>query len=297
MRRLLDQLALVGKGVLIGFAELIPSVSGGTIALLTGVWTRAILSLSRFRWQSLVMLARGEFRRFWNDHNMGFLLSIFVGSVIGLFALARLVHWLIDHQPNALMSVILGVILGSTPILLVSLAKRGGKTIWRYLIVGVLFGLMFGLLPTGERDAPIAILFVSAMIASCAALLPGLSGAFILLVIGVYDEAVRAVSELDVKVLLALCAGVVCGVLLFSRVIRRLLDSYAKATLALMLGLVVGSLWKVFPDHISLTTAWGFAEAPAAGLPVGTCAVLILLGGAAGFMLARGGEGVEVAVR
>ena len=296
MRGLREQLALVGKGVLIGFAELIPSVSGGTIALLTGVWTRAILGLSRFRWESLVMLASGEFRRFWKDHDSGFLLSIFVGSLIGLFALARFVHWLIDHQPDALMSVILGIILGSIPLLLASFAKSGVKKVWLLVFAGAMLGVAMGSLPTGDLNPPIALMFFSAIIASCAALLPGLSGAYILLVIGVYDEAVRAVSELDLKVLITLFAGVVCGVLVFSRVIRRLLDSHATATLGLMLGLVVGSLWKVFPEQINLTTIWGFAEASGLGLPVGTCVVLILLGAVAGLALARGGKAANLAV-
>ena len=289
-----SQLALVGKGVLIGCAELIPSVSGGTIALLTGVWSRAVMSLAHFGWGSVIMLGRGEFRRFWREHNMAFLMLIFFGSLIGLFALARFVHWILEHQPNALMSVIVGVIIGSTPLMLRSLGPGALGRYWPFVLAGIFFGVALGLLPTGELEGTIALIFVSAMFASCAALLPGLSGAYILLVIGVYDEAVRAVNEFDVKILLTLFAGVVCGLLVFSRVVRRLLVSRANATLALMMGLVLGSLWKVFPSEVSLTELWGLAEAPDLGLPLGTCLLLMLVGAGAGMLLGRGAENLKV---
>lgn len=287
MESVSDRLALVGKGVLIGCAELIPSVSGGTIALLTGIWTQLVLCLARFGRDSLSMLMRGEFKGFWRAHNMELLGLVLIGSLIGLFALARVVHFVLEHQPKALMALIFGVILGSTPRMLTSL----GKGIWRrnlpLLLAGGLCGMLMGLLPTNALSAGIPLMFLSAALASCAALLPGLSGAYILLIIGVYDEAVRAVAEFDLVPLLAIAAGVLCGLLSFARLIRKLLASHALQTMLVLIGLVLGSLWKIAPKGFDMSGFWGFAQSVDAALPIGTCLLLVLLGLLAGYALAR----------
>lgn len=288
MPSLFGRLSLVGKGVLIGCAELIPSVSGGTIALLTGIWTDVVLGLARFGRESIAMLVRGEWVRFWRVHNMELLGLVLIGSLIGLFALARLVNFVLEHQPQALMALISGVILGSTPRMLTSLGRDTWRSNLPILLAGVLCGVLIGLLPTNALSAGIPLMFFSAILASCAALLPGLSGAYILLVIGVYDEAVRAVADFDLTILLALAAGVVCGVLAFARLIRKLLVSHAAPTMLLLIGLVVGSLWKVAPKHLDFSGFWGFAQAADAPLPIGTCVILVVLGVVAGIALARG---------
>ncbi len=282
------RLALVGKGMLIGCAELIPSVSGGTIALLTGIWTQLILSLAGFGRDSLSMLMRGEFRRFWRVHNMELLSLVLIGSLIGLFALARLVHLVLEQQPQALMAIIFGVILGSTPRMLTSLRSGTWRRSLPLLLVGAVCGVLMGLLPTNAFSAGVLLMFISAALASCAALLPGLSGAYILLIIGVYDEAVRAVAEFDLIILLALAAGVLCGVLSFARLIRKLLASHAQPTMLVLIGLVLGSLWKIAPKGFELSGFWGFAQSVDAALPIGTCLLLMLLGLLAGYALARG---------
>lgn len=287
--------SLVGKGVLIGCAELIPSVSGGTIALLTGIWTELILSLARFGRESIAMLVRGEWMRFWRVHNMEMLALVLIGSLIGLFALARLVHFLLETQPQALMALIFGVILGSTPRMLASLGRDTWQGNLVFLLAGVVCGVLIGLLPTNALSAGIPLIFVSAIFASAAALLPGLSGAYILLVIGVYDEAVRAVAEFDLTILLALAAGAVCGVLLFARLIGQLLASHASPTMVLLIGLVLGSLWKVAPRPIGCSQIWGFSPSADAPLPIGTCLVFIVLGLLAGFALARGALNQRIA--
>ena len=288
MYSLSDRFSLVGKGVLIGCAELIPSVSGGTIALLTGIWTDVVLSLARFGRESIAMLMRGEWARFWRVHNIELLGLVLIGSLIGLFALARLVHFVLEHQPQVLMALIFGVILGSTPRMLTSLGRDAWQSHLPILLAGVVCGVLIGLLPTNSLSPGIPLMFFSAILASAAALLPGLSGAYILLVIGVYDEAVRAVAEFDLTILLALAAGVGCGVLSFAHLIRRLLVSHAPPTLLLLIGLVVGSLWKIVPKHIEFSELWGFAQAADASLPIGTCLVFMVLGVLAGFALARG---------
>ena len=291
----MKRLALLGKGVLIGCAELIPSVSGGTIALLTGIWSEIIVSLARFGPQTLRMLARGELARFWREYNMEFILTVLGGSLIGLFALARVANWVIEHQRDALMALICGIVVGSLPRLLRSLAGRG----WRlpgWLAIGALLGIAVGLLPTGSLSASPVVLFFAAMVASCAALLPGLSGAYILLLIGVYDEVVRAVADIDFSMLVTIGLGIGCGVLLFARVIRKLLSVRATATLALLVGLVIGSLWRIVPTNVELDEAWGFAEAAGLALPIGTCVLLMLLGLAGGYALSRGVRNLQASV-
>lgn len=293
MPSLFSRLSLLGKGVLIGCAELIPSVSGGTIALLTGIWTDIVLSLARFGPESIGMLARREWRRFWREHNIELLGLVLIGSLIGLFALARLVHFVLEQQPQVLMALIFGVILGSTPRMLTLFGGDTWPSNLPLLLAGVVCGVAIGLLPTNSLSAGVSLMFFSAILASAAALLPGLSGAYILLLIGVYDEAVRAVAEFDLTILLALAAGVGCGVLLFARLIRKLLASRPLPTMLLLIGLVIGSLWKVVPKHLDLTGFWGFAQAADAALPIGTCLIIMVLGLFAGFALARGVDRLE----
>ncbi len=293
LRGATGRLSLVGKGALIGCAELIPSVSGGTVALMTGIWTQIILALGRFRRDSLAMLVRGDWRCLWRTHNLEMLSLVLVGSLIGLFALARPVHWLLEHQPHMLMALIFGVIVGSTPRMLASLRLSTPLRHLPLLLLGVAMGLFIGLLPPGSTPASLPMIFVSAMIASCAALLPGLSGAYILLIAGVYDEAVRAVAEFDPSILATLAAGVSCGVFAFARVISRLLAWRSISIMLLLVGMVVGSLWKVAPRNMDFSQPWGFSQAAEGGLPVGTGLVLVALGLVAGHLLARGLPGVN----
>ena len=279
---------LVGKGVLIGCAELIPSVSGGTIALLTGIWTEIVASLASFGPRTLRMLMRGEWASFWREHNMEFLLLVLIGSLIGLFTLASLVNWLIEHQLTALMALVFGVVLGSLPRLIGSLTGTGGRVHLPWLAGGMVIGLLVGLAPTGSVTAHPLVMFLSAMVASCAALLPGLSGAYILLLIGVYDEAVRAVAEFDFTMLVTISLGIGCGVFLFARLIHKLLSKRSAPILALLVGLVIGSLWKIAPTNLEMSAVWGLAEQPNLGLPIGTSLLLVLFGLGAGHLLSRG---------
>ncbi len=284
----MNRLSLVGKGVLIGCAELIPSVSGGTIALLTGIWTEIIASLARFGRGTLRMLVRGEWGRLWRDHNLEFLILVLAGSLIGLFALARPVNWVILHQPDALMAFVFGIVLGSLPRFSHFFIDKGWQRCLLWLAAGACIGVLISLLPTGALPASLWVMFLGAMVASCAALLPGLSGAYILLLIGVYDDAVRAVAEFDFIMLVTIGLGIGCGVMLFARVIQKLMSKCASTTLALLVGIVVGSLTKIVPKHLDYVDIWGFASASNAALPVGTFALLALLGFACGYALARG---------
>ncbi|MCY4042183.1 MAG: DUF368 domain-containing protein [Gammaproteobacteria bacterium] len=284
----MNRLSLVGKGVLIGCAELIPSISGGTIALMTGIWTKIIVSLARFDRDTLRMLARGQWATCWREHNLEFLLLVSAGSLIGLFALARLVNWVLLHQPLALMALVFGVVLGSLPRFSQFFRDEGwrGRLVW--LAGGAVIGILLSLLPTGTLTASAWVMFFSAMVASAAALLPGVSGAYILLLIGVYDDAVQAVAEIDFTMLVIIGLGIACGVMLFVRVIHKLLSKRAEPTLAVLVGLVIGSLTKIVPKDVERTNIWGFAQAPDAALPAGTFALLVFLGFACGYALARG---------
>jgi len=283
-----NRLSLVGKGVLIGCAELIPSVSGGTIALMTGIWTKIIVSLARFDRDTLRMLARGDWARLWREHNLEFLLLVFVGTLIGLFALARLVNWVVLHQPAALMALVFGIVLGSLPRFSRFFGNEGRLRRLLWLAAGAVTGILVSLLPTGTLTANAWVMFFSAMVASAAALLPGLSGAYILLLIGVYDDAVRAVAEIDFTMLVIIGLGIGCGVMLFVRAIHMLLSKHAEPTLAVLVGLVIGTLTKIVPKDLDRANIWGFAQAPDAALPAGTFALLGVLGFVCGYALARG---------
>ncbi len=284
----MNRLSLVGKGVLIGCAELIPSVSGGTIALMTGIWTKIIVSLARFDRDTFRMLVRGDWARLWREHNLEFLLLVSVGSLIGLFSLARLVNWVLMHQPAALMALVSGIVLGSLPRFSQFFRDEGWRGLLVWLAAGAVIGVIVSLLPTGTLTASAWVMFFGAMVASAAALLPGVSGAYILLLIGVYDDAVRAVAEIDFTMLVIIGLGIGCGVMLFVRAIHKLLSKHAEPTLAVLVGLVIGTLTKIVPKDLDSANIWGFAQAPDAALPAGTFALLGFLGIACGYALARG---------
>lgn len=240
-------LLLYFKGILMGSADVIPGVSGGTVALLVGIYEELISSISRLTeaqvWRNL---RRGDVRGLIDDLPWRFLGVLLLGIMTAVLSLAHVLEQLLENYPVAVWSVFFGLIAASV----VSVRKRVSRwhlPTYSAFIVGTLLAfVMVGLSPTSSPTGW-WFLVVSGFIAVCALILPGISGAFILVLLGKYERILAAVTNLDVVVLAGVVIGAVLGLLSIARVLRWTLARYHDLTIALLCGFMLGSLRKVWP--------------------------------------------------
>lgn len=245
--------SLVLKGMAMGAADVIPGVSGGTIAFITGIYEELLGSIKSVDLSALKLLTQFKFKEFWRHINGKFLLSVVGGIAISIFSLAKLMKYLLDSFPIFVWSFFFGLILASTLMV--------GRTIKKWN-VGAMLALVAGaaaaysitvVTPASTPEAWWFII-ISGAIAICAMILPGISGAFILLLLGKYEYIIAAVSELRVGILALFVVGAVTGIVAFSHVLSWLLKKYHTATIALLTGFMVGSLNKIWPWKETLST-------------------------------------------
>ena len=235
------------KGFGMGAANVIPGVSGGTIALLTGIFSRIIGSLNALMefttWRQLL---KGDFRGFWERIDGRFLAALAVGVLVSVFSLARLMKYVLLHHPVQTWGFFFGKIAASAVIMLLDV--KG----WRLSDVGwTVFGLALGVIvctlsPTRTPD-DLWFVFLCGAIAICTMILPGMSGSFILLILGKYDYIMNAVGTFNWPVLAVFAAGCAVGILAFSKFLHWVLERYERQTLLVLVGFVIGSLVKIWP--------------------------------------------------
>ncbi|WP_436952798.1 DUF368 domain-containing protein [Staphylococcus shinii] len=248
------------KGFAMGTTDLVPGVSGGTIALLLGIYDDFIRSIS------------GIFsKRFWES--LKFLIPIGLGMVIAIGVLSKLINYLLSSHTVPTMFFFVGLIGGIIPYLLKTSKFKQTFSIQHYilLLLGIVIIVVITLLNNGDKHAGetlslnsglIIKYFIAGMCASSAMLLPGISGSFMLLVFGVYGTVMFAISEFlslnfaAVPVLLTVGLGIICGFLFSSKLIQYLLSYYTFLTYALIIGFVVGSLYAVFPGLPGTFITW-----------------------------------------
>ncbi len=245
-RKLKNYIVIFLKGIGMGAADVVPGVSGGTIAFITGIYEELIHSIKSIDLEALKLFISGKWKQCWKHINGNFLISLFIGIFTAVVSLARLLEYLLEFHPVLVWSFFFGLILVSSYIV----AKRI-KT-WNY---GVLVMLVAGIgaafyitsiSPAQTSDAPWFV-FLSGMLASCAMILPGISGSFILLLLGKYEFALNAVNEFDVISLILLALGAVTGLLTLSRILSWLFRKYHDLTVAVLAGFMLGSLNKIWP--------------------------------------------------
>ncbi|MFK7861968.1 MAG: DUF368 domain-containing protein [Granulosicoccus sp.] len=240
------QIVLFLKGLAMGAANVIPGVSGGTIALITGIYERLINAIKHCDVTALKSVLRGDFRAAWN-HVDGTWLSILLGSVaISIVTLARLFEFLLEHHEQATMAFFFGLILLS--ILYVARGvKHWSMTTAAALLTGTAIAVAIATLaPASENDGMLYV-FLCGVIAISSMILPGLSGSFILILMGNYALVLGAISSFNLAILVPLALGCAFGLVAFSHVIAWVFKRYADQTLALMTGFVVGSLVVIWP--------------------------------------------------
>lgn len=234
------------KGMCMGAADVIPGVSGGTIAFIMGIYAELLDSIKSVNGEALKLLLKGKIGAFWKHINGTFLASLFAGILISVFSLAKLMKYLLEFHPVPLWSFFFGLILASAVYILKGLDKWSIRNIIS-LLVGVAIGAFICLASPGQTPDALWFIFLSGAIAICAMILPGISGSFILLLLGKYAFVMEAVSTLNIPVLVVFAAGACIGIVCFSHFLSWLLKKFYMLTIALLSGFMIGSLLKVWP--------------------------------------------------
>lgn len=245
-RSLFDNVKLLFKGILMGAADAVPGVSGGTIAFITGIYEELIHSIRRCDLAALKILFSQGPKAAWNYVNGSFLVVLLVGILLSVLTLARAVLYLLAEHPILLWSFFFGLILASTWSVARHVAGWTGNRISVFVLGVVIAFSITSLSPSALVISPLTV-FLSGMIAICAMVLPGISGSFILLLLGMYTTVLTAVKEFDITLLGLFALGAVAGLLAFSRLLSWAFTHFRSMTLALLGGFLLGSLNKVWP--------------------------------------------------
>lgn len=264
------------RGVAMGLAELVPGVSGGTIAFITGIYLELVGAIRGVGEAVVRHLPRGEWTAAWRRANGGFLLLLGAGMASGILALARVVSWFLENRVLQTGGFFFGLILASV-FFVGRFARPFTPARQGLLALGMAAGAAAAFATALALPVNPVTIFLGGMVAVCAWVLPGVSGSFIMLLLGLYPAVVGAISRLDVGFLAVLAAGCTVGLLLFSRLLGWLLERYYAATLSLLCGFMAGSLLGLWP--------WSLPRAVVEGKAVG---VRLHLPG--GFEAAGGGE-------
>lgn len=241
------------KGMAMGAADIVPGVSGGSIALIAGIYQELLDSINSFSLENLKLLISGEVKRFYRAVNGSFLLSLLLGILTSIFVLSRLITFLMSNHPIPLWSFFTGLILVSAFMILKEIKRWHLGVVLAVLIGTALAWWVTNLPPTTTPDA-LWFTFLAGSIAICAMILPGISGSFILLILGQYEGILQAVTERNFLKIFVFALGCIVGILSFSRVISWLLRKYHSATIGLLSGFMLGSVNELWAWKI--VTAW-----------------------------------------
>lgn len=253
MRTVKDYMMLVLKGSAMGAADVIPGVSGGTIAFMTGIFEELVGSINSFDSTAIRMLFTGKLKEFWKHINGSFLMAVGCGILLSVITLAKLMLYLLNNHPIETWAFFFGLIVASSIFIL-----RGVKG-WDLLsvlftIFGIILGVTVCTLSPTETPNDLWFIFLSGAIAICAMILPGISGSFILLILGKYEYIMESISRLTagdmvtaLPVIGVFGMGAATGIISFSKFLHWLLGKFHKQTLLVMAGFIIGSLVKVWP--------------------------------------------------
>lgn len=245
-----DLLGVYVKGIAMGAADIVPGVSGGTIALIAGIYERLITALSSIGphlWQ--IFRQQGGIKGLvavWRHVDATFLLCLVLGIATSIRTLAGIIKHLLENEPLLIWSFFFGLVV-ATVVILLTQTKKWTAARAGLFVIGMAAAVIISILPPLTGTPSLPYLFFAGAIAICAMILPGISGSFILLLMGAYDTVLEAVHTLNFSIILTLMAGMVTGLLLFTRMLKWLLSRYYQGTLALLTGFIAGSLVKVWP--------------------------------------------------
>ena len=245
-RRPADYLFIALKGLAMGAADVVPGVSGGTIAFISGIYEELINSINSINLSLFSLWKKEGFKAVWKQVNGNFLISLILGILISIFSLAKGLSWLLDNEPILLWAFFFGLVLASVFFVGKEITKWNLGTVTVF-VLGAVLAYLITELPANENTGSLPYLFLSGALAICAMILPGISGAFILVLLGSYKTVLDAVHQRDLVVILSVGLGCVVGLLSFARVLKWMFKNYRVPTLALLTGFILGSLNKIWP--------------------------------------------------
>lgn len=252
-RKVKDYIVIGLKGMAMGAADVVPGVSGGTIAFISGIYEELLGSISNVNLGLFKTLKNEGFKIAWKQLNGNFLLSLFIGIFISILSLAKAIKYLLENEPILLWSFFFGLVLAS----IIYIAKQISK--WNFisiiiLVLGAFLAYYITTLnPLVSESSSSFYIFFAGAIAICAMILPGISGSFILVLLGAYKPVLGALNDKDFKTIFTFIAGAVIGLLSFSKVLKWLFANYKNYTLAALTGFIMGSLNKIWPWKETLT--------------------------------------------
>jgi len=277
-----SKLILASKGAAMGVADIIPGVSGGTIAFISGIYEHLILAINSVKFShalnffTLLIFCWHKEKREKSLQSLAqihwsFLLPLFSGVILAVLCMARIIPYLMIHYPFYMYSLFFGLIVFSIPIIF----RKMSQNLKSFLLLGVFAVVMFTLMGYSqnfEGSTFLPYVFISGAIAICAMILPGISGSYILVLMGQYLIVLEALRNRDVSILLVFITGIVIGILSFARLLKYLLKNYYSATMASLTGIMVGSLRAIWPGHFAPDTG-------ASGAEITLAITIALLGG------------------
>ena len=252
-RNTFDYIALFFKGVFMGIADAMPGISGGTIALLLGIYEELIRSISELKLSLFFELKKG-FNPFWKKLNGNFLLALVSGIGISLISFVKISANFLESFPLFIWSFFLGLIFATVNVIY-KLINQWSSLSFFFLIISITFSYFLSSFSIYETDE-ISLLYIlfSGVIASSAMILPGISGSLILVILGVYAYLIKSLDNLEMIVIFTFISGALVGLLGFSRILKYLFNKHRDTTYTIMLGLVIGSIEKVWPWNKSFST-------------------------------------------
>jgi len=229
-----------------GAADVVPGVSGGTIAFITGIYQELIDSIKSVNLKSIKLLLSGKLKEFWQAVNGNFLVSLLAGIGISVLSLAKGLKYLLENHPILVWSFFFGLIVASAVYVAKEIKGWNTGTILS-LLAGAVIAYFITIISPAEANTTYPFIFISGAIAICAMILPGISGSFILVLLGMYKFILGSVSDLNLPVIAVFLTGAAVGIISFSNVLSWLLKKYYNLTIAMLAGFMVGSLNKVWP--------------------------------------------------
>ncbi len=245
-RKLIHHTFIVLKGMAMGIAELVPGVSGGTIAFVTGIYEEFISSINNVNIDTFKTLKNEGFKAFWVKLNGNFLLALFAGMIISILSFSKLISWLLEFQPIPTWAFFFGLVLASVIFVAKAINKWNVSAIVLFAL-GTLIAFYITTLPPSANADSLPFLFFSGALAICAMVLPGISGSFILVLLGSYKTILDAVNDKDFRIIVTVALGAIFGILSFARLLKWMFANYKDATLAILTGFILGSLNKIWP--------------------------------------------------
>ncbi|EAP88437.1 MULTISPECIES: DUF368 domain-containing protein [Croceibacter] len=247
MERNFKDYALISlKGIAMGAADVVPGVSGGTIAFISGIYEELVTTISGINLGLLKEWREFGFSSMWKKANGNFIIALFLGIAISVFTVMRLANYLLENHPILIWSFFFGLVIASIWFVGKQIPKWNAKIITA-LVLGAAVAFYITTLPPITGTQSPFFLFIAGAIAVCAMILPGISGAFILVLLGAYKTISEAIHDFDFKTIGIVAVGAVVGLLSFSRVLKWLFLKYKAVTLAVLTGFITGSLNKIWP--------------------------------------------------